>query len=39
MTRKLAQENATWDLERINRRQLWMANQAKTIRRVDQIGR
>ena len=39
MTRKLAEENTTWNPERINRRQLWMANLAKTIWRVDQIGR
>jgi hypothetical protein len=38
ITKKIAEENAEWNAERITARQRWMANQACTIWRVDQLS-
>ena len=39
LTRKVGTDNVTWNPSRINVRQTWMAKQAKTIWRIDQIGK
>ncbi|MBL7691864.1 MAG: DUF262 domain-containing protein [Flavipsychrobacter sp.] len=38
ITRKIAEDNSDWTMERIAHRQKWMANQAKTIWRINQIS-
>ena len=37
ITRKIAEDNSEWTMERIAQRQKWMANQAKTIWRISQL--
>lgn len=37
ITRKIAEDNSEWTMERIASRQKWMANQAKTIWRISQM--
>ncbi len=37
LTRKIAEENHEWTIERIGSRQRWMAEQAKTIWRITQL--
>ncbi len=37
-TRRIAEENADWTLERIAKRQRWMADQAAAIWRIDQLS-
>ncbi len=38
ITRKVAEENADWNPERLAARQNWMANQATSIWRIDQLS-
>jgi len=37
LTKKIAEENQNWTIERIGNRQRWMAKQAKTIWRISQL--
>ena len=37
LTRRIAEENDRWDMDRLAVRQRWMAKQAKTIWRLDQL--
>ncbi len=38
ITRKIAEENNEWNLNRIAERQRWMAKQARTIWRISQLS-
>lgn len=38
ITRRIAQENEVWDMDRLAERQRWMARQAKTIWRLSQLA-
>lgn len=38
ITRKIAEDNAQWDVERIANRQRWLAKQAKSIWRIEQLS-